>query len=201
MFLRKYQEELQRKYDPNNIFNNNPKPVEEPKPEVEVSEQKKKFTWWWNREKSTKVETQIQPEEKAKNKEEFKKAKKIKINEKQYQLNKSITVKKGEDILQDSTVEQKTYQRFVGKFNKKGVLNSKVYPMNVDSETEYTILGWATIDGEKYTLINSNVEGQVFLFDEQGKMYENVGMIEDDRLVFDTIGIDSYPENLLYRRQ
>ena len=26
---RKYQEELQRKYDPNNIFNNNPKPVEE----------------------------------------------------------------------------------------------------------------------------------------------------------------------------
>ena len=28
---RKYQEELQRKYDPNNIFNNNPKPVEEPK--------------------------------------------------------------------------------------------------------------------------------------------------------------------------
>ena len=32
---RKYQEELQRKYDPNNIFNNNPKPVEEPKAVVE----------------------------------------------------------------------------------------------------------------------------------------------------------------------
>ena len=100
------------------------------------------------------------------------------LRENHYDLNKAITVKKGEDILQDSTVEQKTYQRFVGKFNKKGVLNSKVYPMNVDSETEYTILGWATIDGEKYTLINSNVEGQVFLFDEQGKMYENIGRIE-----------------------
>ena len=32
---RKYQEELQRKYDPNNIFNNNPNPVEEPKAVVE----------------------------------------------------------------------------------------------------------------------------------------------------------------------
>ena len=32
---RKYQEELQRKYDPNNIFNNNPKPVEEPKQVIE----------------------------------------------------------------------------------------------------------------------------------------------------------------------
>ena len=32
---RKYQEELQRKYDPNNIFNNNPKPVEELKAVVE----------------------------------------------------------------------------------------------------------------------------------------------------------------------
>ena len=32
---RKYQEELQRKYDPNNIFNNNPKPVEEQKATVE----------------------------------------------------------------------------------------------------------------------------------------------------------------------
>lgn len=32
---RKYQEELQRKYDPNNIFNNNPKPVEELKATVE----------------------------------------------------------------------------------------------------------------------------------------------------------------------
>ena len=31
-----YQEELQRKYDPNNIFNNNPKPVEEPKAVVEL---------------------------------------------------------------------------------------------------------------------------------------------------------------------
>lgn len=32
---RKYQEELQRKYDPNNIFNNNPKSVEEQKATVE----------------------------------------------------------------------------------------------------------------------------------------------------------------------
>ena len=42
---RKYQEELQRKYDPNNIFNNNPKPVEEPKAVVEpVKETVKEVT-------------------------------------------------------------------------------------------------------------------------------------------------------------
>ncbi|MBE6467659.1 MAG: hypothetical protein E7004_03605 [Alphaproteobacteria bacterium] len=121
------------------------------------------------------------------------------LRENHYDLNKAITVKKGEDILQDSTVEQKTYQRFVGKFNKKGVLNSKVYPMNVDSETEYTILGWATIDGEKYTLINSNVEGQVFLFDEQGKMYENIGMIEDERLILLDGVLFPYPSDLRFK--
>ena len=118
------------------------------------------------------------------------------VRENHYALNKAVTVKKGEDVLHDTTVEQNSYQVFVGKFNKKGALSNKIYPMSVDAYTEYEILGWANVDGVKYTLIPSHIEGQIFLFDEQGKMYERNGIIKDDRLVLLAEDLFVYPSDL-----
>ena len=116
------------------------------------------------------------------------------IHENDYQLNKAVTVKKGEDVLSDTLMDKKTYQRFFIKFNKKGSLDNRIYPMNVNADDEYKIVGWTTIDGQKYSLVESPLDDYVFLFDEQGSLYDHGGKIIDDladEAFFNDLGIDA----------
>lgn len=118
------------------------------------------------------------------------------IHENDYQLNKAVTVKKGEDVLSDTLMDKKTYQRFFIKFNKKGSLDNRIYPMNVNADDEYKIVGWTTIDGQKYSLVESPLDDYVFLFDEQGSLYDHGGKIIDDRLQLLEDNVFAYPTDL-----
>ena len=118
------------------------------------------------------------------------------IHENDYRLNKALTVKKGEDILNDTLMDKITYQRFFVKFNKKGSLDNRIYPMNVNADDEYKIVGWTTINNNKYTLLESPLDDYVFLFDEQGNLYEKGGKIVDDRLQLMEDNVFAYPTDL-----
>ncbi len=121
---------------------------------------------------------------------------KERIHENDYQLNKAITVKKGEDVLNDVLMDKITYQRFFVKFNKKGRLDNRIYPMNVNADDEYKIVGWVTFNNNKYTLVESPLEDYVFLFDEQGNLYEKGGKIIDNRLHLMDDTVFAYPTDL-----
>jgi hypothetical protein len=121
---------------------------------------------------------------------------KERIHENDYQLNKAVTVKKGEDVLSDTLMDKRTYQRFFIKFNKKGSLDNRIYPMNVNADDEYKIVGWVTIDNNKYSLVASPLDDYVFLFDEQGNLYERGGKIVDDRLQLLEDTVFAYPADL-----
>ncbi len=121
---------------------------------------------------------------------------KERIHENDYQLNKAITVKKGEDVLSDTLMDKRTYQRFFIKFNKKGSLDNRIYPMNVNADDEYKIVGWVTINNNKYSLVASPLDDYVFLFDEQGNLYERGGKIVDDRLQLLEDTVFAYPTDL-----
>ena len=118
------------------------------------------------------------------------------LRENDYDLNKAVTVKKGEDVLSDTIVDKRTYQRFFAKFNKKGSMDNRIYPMNVNADDEYKIMGWAPINNNKYTLIESPLEDYVFLFDENGNLYEKGGKIEGDRLQLLEDTVFAYPKDL-----
>ena len=118
------------------------------------------------------------------------------VRENNYVMNKAITVKKGEDILSDKLVSKKTYQTFVAKFNKKGNINSNVYPMNVTSTDEYKIIGHTIIDGVEYTIIESPLDDFVFLFDKNGNLYEKTAKIDGNRLNVLDSQVFAYPSDL-----
>ena len=121
---------------------------------------------------------------------------KERLHENDYSLNKAVTVKKGEDVLSDKIFDKRTYQRFFAKFNKKGNIDNRIYPMNVNADSEYNILGWTTIDNNRYTLISSPLDDYVFLFDEQGNLYKQGGKIVDDRLNLFEDTVFAYPSDL-----
>lgn len=118
------------------------------------------------------------------------------IHENDYQMNKAITVKKGEDVLSDTLMDKRTYQRFFVKFNKKGSLDNRIYPMNVNADDEYKIVGWVTIDNDEYTLIESPLENYVYLFDSKGNLYKKGGKIVDNRLQLMEDTVFAYPTDL-----
>ncbi len=99
--------------------------------------------------------------------------------EKGYTLNKAATVRKGDPILSDKVFSRNIYTTVIYKPNKKGALQNQAFPMKLDNRKEYKILGWVTIDGIKYSLLESNLEGYVFLFDQDGNFYKNAGWIDD----------------------
>ena len=121
---------------------------------------------------------------------------KERVHENDYMLNKAVTVKKGEDVLSDTIMNKRTYQRFFIKFNKKGSMDNRIYPMNVNADEEYQIVGWTTIDGVKYSLLASPLDDYVFLFDPQGNLYERGGKIVDDRLQLLEDTVFAYPTDL-----
>lgn len=111
-------------------------------------------------------------------------------------LNKSITVKKGDSILSDKTFDKKTYQNFVYRVNKKGVINTLTYPLKLDNKKDYLILGWVKIDGKKYSILESDIDDYVFLFDEDGNFYKRSGLIEDKNLKLLDEDLFIYPSDL-----
>ena len=118
------------------------------------------------------------------------------IHENDYDMNKAITVKKGENVLSDTIMNKRSYQRFFAKFNKKGALNNNLYPLKINPDEEYTIVGWTTINNDRYTIIGTKLDGHVFLFNEQGELYKNGGKIIDDRLHLLEDIVFAYPSDL-----
>ncbi len=113
-----------------------------------------------------------------------------------YVMNKAVTVKKGEPILSDKYFNRDTYRTWVYKPNKKGALQNHSYPMRLDNKKEYNMLGWITVDGVRYGLLDSGLEDYVFLFDDTGRFYNRAGKIENGIVTLLDEEIFVYPSDL-----
>lgn len=113
-----------------------------------------------------------------------------------YVLNKAITVKKGEAILSDKRFDRDVYRSYVYKPTKKGALQNQSFPMKLDNKKEYRIIGWTTVDGVRYAMLDSGLEDYVFLFDERGNFYNRAGWIDDGTLKLLEEQIFVYPSDM-----
>ncbi len=119
-----------------------------------------------------------------------------KEQEKDYVLNKAVTVEKGDSILSNKEYVRNFYSTVVYKPNKKGALQNQAFPMKLDNQKEYKILGWVTIDGVKYSILESDLDDYVFLFDKDGNFYKNAGVMDDGVLKLVDEEIFTYPSDL-----
>lgn len=118
------------------------------------------------------------------------------VREHDYVMNKAVTVKKGEAVLSDKFFDLDTYRSSVYKVNKKGALQNQAFPLRLDNRKEYDILGWITMNGERYALLESDLEDYVFLFDESGKFYNKAGLVKDGTVMILDEEIFAYPSDL-----
>ena len=119
-----------------------------------------------------------------------------KMREHDTTLNKAVTVKKGESILSDKTYNRDSYRKYVYRPTKKGTIDNHSYPVQLDNKKEYDIVGWVSIDGKEYSVMESNLDDFVILFDADGNFYEHAGRIEDGRLVVFDEHIFVYPSDM-----
>lgn len=115
-----------------------------------------------------------------------------------YVMNKAITVKKGEPILSDKFFDLDTYRSQVYMPNKKGSLQTITFPMQLDSRREYDILGWIKMNGETYSILASDLDDYVYLFDENGKFYNKAGRVKDGVVMILDEDVFAYPSDLRF---
>ncbi len=110
--------------------------------------------------------------------------------------NKAITVKKGEAILSDKVFDRDTYRAYIYRPNKKGALDHRSYTMKMDNKKDYELVGWVTIDGVRYSILGSEVEDYVFLFDDSGKFYSRPAKISGGSLILLDGDLFVYPSDM-----
>ena len=111
-------------------------------------------------------------------------------------VDEGATVKKGETILSDKRLIRDIYRSYVYRPTKKGALQNQAFPVKLDNRKEYSIIGWTTIDGVRYAMLDSGLEDYVFLFDEKGNFYDHAGWIDDGTLKLLEEQIFVYPSDM-----
>ena len=106
------------------------------------------------------------------------------VNEKSFKLNELRTAFKGYSVLSDKFLMRQYYVTEKARANKNVSLNSSSAPYEYKKNEVVNIIGTVDIDGKNYSLVPTNLEDFVVLFDTQtGKLYPQTGMIKDERLV------------------
>ncbi len=128
------------------------------------------------------------------NSEEYKGTSNIRENE--VVMNKALTVRKGEAVLSDKLYDRASYEHTSFKPNMSGSLQNMVFPLNIDARKTYDVSYWVKIDGSKYYLLESSLDGYFYLFDEEGNFYEHGGLDKDGVLQILPEEVMVYPSGM-----
>jgi hypothetical protein len=116
--------------------------------------------------------------------------------EKDSALNKAITIRKGDTLFSDKALVNNTYHRVVYKPSQNGTIDNDAYPLRLSRTQEYSAIGWVTVDGTRYTLLDGGMDDYVVLFDENGHFFPKAGKIEGGVLKLLDGELFIYPSDL-----
>ncbi len=118
------------------------------------------------------------------------------IEETNYKLNESATAYKGYTVLSNKVYRKDFYEENFVRPNKNGALNSSSLPHKFFAKDKYKLIGEVTIDGKRYRLVPGELESFVFLIDDEGYFYRNMGQVKGGTLVLLDSEFFPYPEDL-----
>lgn len=117
-----------------------------------------------------------------------------------YALNKAVTVRKGNTLFSDKALVNNTYHKVVYKPSQNGTIDNDVYPLRLSRKQEYSAVGWVTIDGTRYTLLDGGLDDYVMLFDADGHFFHQAGKIEGGVLKLIDEELFIYPSDLTMQK-
>lgn len=118
------------------------------------------------------------------------------VRENEVTMNKAITVKKGEALLSDKLYSRSSYERTAFMPNTSGSLQNMLFNLNLNERKVYDVNHWVKIDGKKYYLLDSGLDGYFCLFDDDGNFYPKGGFDKDGVLQIMPEDIMLYPSNI-----
>lgn len=117
---------------------------------------------------------------------------------KDYAPNKVKTAYKGYSIANVKTYKKEIYASSAARINMDGGLASSAAPISFKKNEQRQVIGLTTIDGVEYYLIPSDTETFVFLINDDGSFYKNIGQIRNNKLrIIDTTYF-AFPEDLRF---
>lgn len=96
---------------------------------------------------------------------------------------KLLTAYKGYPVVDTKTYTRNYYTQESIVAPKDATLISGLSPIEIDANKKYDVIGQVTIDDILYAVVAAGASRTVFLVDNYGKVYHNIGVIKNDRLV------------------
>lgn len=120
------------------------------------------------------------------------------IKEKNYKDGEILTAYRGYSVLRDKTYRRDIYAEDFVRANKRGVMNSASVPHIIKNGDTKTVVGEVDIKGTTYRILNSDLDGFVFLLKPDGTVYNKMGQLKDNRLYLLDVDFVVTPEDLRF---
>ncbi len=104
-------------------------------------------------------------------------------------------------VVSSKILQKDVYSEEFVRPNKKGALVSYTVPVEFSDEKVYRTIGESEINGKVYRLIEPSNIGDVILIDKQGKVYQRVGRIFNDRLALLKTSFVLEPEDVIFKNE
>lgn len=104
-------------------------------------------------------------------------------------------------VVSSKILQKDVYSEEFVRPNMKGALVSYTVPVEFSDEKVYRTIGESTINGKVYRLVEPNRIGDVILIDKQGRVYQRVGRIFNDRLALLKTSFVLEPEGVIFKNE
>lgn len=104
-------------------------------------------------------------------------------------------------VVSSKILQKDVYSEEFVRPNMKGALVSYTVPVEFSDEKVYRTIGESEINGKIYRLVEPSNIGDVILIDKQGKIYQRVGRIFNDRLALLKTSFILEPEGAIFKNE
>jgi len=120
------------------------------------------------------------------------------ITDTSFEVNKQLIAYKGYPLADTRYYTRNYYTTKAIVAPTDVYLSSGLSPLEIKADVKYDVIGEVTIDGLLYGLVSAGTSRNVFLVDNDGKIYPKVGMIKNDRLILSDVDYMINPENFRF---
>ena len=121
------------------------------------------------------------------------------VEEKNFMVNETQLAKRGGSVLNNKIYRKDFYVNNSVSANKDAVLHSASVPQPVYKNKAVNVLGEVSVDGKNYRMLETEIKNFVMLIDENGKLFNKMGRLQNGRFVLLPVEYVVTPDNVVFK--
>lgn len=105
------------------------------------------------------------------------------VTDSSFAANKLLTAYKGYPMVDTKSYSRNYYTQESIVAPSNAVLTSGLSPVSIEAKKKYDVIGRVDVEGKPYALVSVGFSKDVFLVENDGKLYNRIGVIRNDKLV------------------